>query len=374
MKLLSISRAVGIGLLCLSPLAQAEIALDDILGFKVSFEGLVQADRTQYSDDVATLINDSELRRAELILKGKKGDLDWVVGYDASTRNDKWLDVNARYKVSSKLGVQAGQYKQPNSLEELSSTRHNDFIVKSMATQTFAVARRVGANASWQDTSWTLTGGWFGREITDGGGTGAGYGARATWAPFNDDGSILHFGLSAVSHDTNLDQMRYRARPGMDMSTTPRLIDSGTLRNTDRVRSVGIESFWVNGPFKLQGEYFDGRASRIGMTPDYNADGWYVSGMWNLTGETWGYRGGVINTNKPAHPSGMWQVGLRYEGMNLNDGVVRGGEEKNLTVGINWYARKNFKFSLNYVRADVTRGNGLKDKPTALEGRLQLHW
>lgn len=373
MQTRTLRSAIGLALAVLAPQVHAEIALDEILGYKVTFEGLIQADRTQYSDDVTALVDKSELRRAELVLKGKKGDFDWTVGYDASTRNDKWLDVNAKYKVNSKLTVQAGQFKQPNSQEELSSTKNNDFIVKAMATQAFAVARRVGAGVSWQESAWSLTGSWFGREITDGGGTGAGYGGRFAWAPINDDGRLLHLGLSAVSYDTNADLARIRARPGMDMSTTPRLIDSGNLVNSDKITSYGLESIWVGGPFKLQGEYYDSTVSRDGR-PDFSGDGWYVSGVWNVTGETWSYKGGIIGTNHPAHPSGMWQVGVRYEGMNLNDGLVKGGEEKNLTVGVNWYARKNFKFSLNYVRADVTKGNGTSDKPNAIEGRAQFFW
>src|SRR3546814_8615559 len=47
--------------------------------------------------------------------------------------------------------IQAGQFKQPNSLEELSSTKNNDFISKAMVTNTFAVARRLGVGAGYGD-------------------------------------------------------------------------------------------------------------------------------------------------------------------------------------------------------------------------------
>ena len=37
------------------------------------------------------------------------------------------------------------------------------------------------------------------------------------------------------------------------------------------------------------------------MTRDnYTSDGFYVSGLWNITGETWGYKGGVPTTGKPS--------------------------------------------------------------------------
>ena len=45
--------------------------------------------------------------------------------------------------------MQVGQFKQPNSLEELSSTKNNDFISKAMVTNTFGVARRLGGAYSY---------------------------------------------------------------------------------------------------------------------------------------------------------------------------------------------------------------------------------
>ena len=364
---------LAVAMLAAAPLAHADFSLGDVLGYSVTFEGLVQADRTQYNEDITPLIDKGEVRRAELVLKGKKGNFDWVVGYDVSKRNDKFLDVNGHYKFSSKLSARVGQYKQPNSMEELSSTKNNDFIVKAMATQAFAVSRRQGASLTWQDTQWMATAGWFGREITNGGSTGAGYGGRFAYAPILQDGNIVHLGVSAISNDTNRDQDRIRARPGFDMSTTPRLIDSGTFNDADKRTTYGVEAGWVRGPFKLQAEYFDSTVRRITHT-DYNADSWYVSGVWNITGETWGYKDGTFANNSPVHTIGMWQLGARYEKLDLNDGLVRGGDERNFTIGVNYYALRNFKFSLNYVRADATKGSGISDKPNAIEGRAQLFW
>jgi phosphate-selective porin OprO/OprP len=54
-----------------------------------------------------------------------------VVGYDAKA--DKFLDTNVKYKLLGNANhfLQLGQFKQPNSLEELSSTKNNDFISKA---------------------------------------------------------------------------------------------------------------------------------------------------------------------------------------------------------------------------------------------------
>ena len=83
--------------------AQADVAIDVIGGYEVSFSGLVQADGNWFNNDVVDLNGSSgingkdsefELRRAELVLSGKGTLFDWVMGYDAKA--DKWLDVNLK--------------------------------------------------------------------------------------------------------------------------------------------------------------------------------------------------------------------------------------------------------------------------------------
>ena len=47
------------------------------------------------------------------------------------------------------------------------------------------------------------------------------------------------------------------------------------------------------------------------------------------------------------------------------------------TVGVNWYWRKNAKLMLNYVDVSSRRpldGGTVRDNPSILEARAQLHW
>jgi len=365
------------------PAAHAEIAIDTIAGSDVSFEGLLQTDAYWYDSDFIDLDADAGdgldadfgLRRAEFGLKGKgPGNIEWALGYDASG-DGKFLDAFARYKLGGdgNLAIQVGQFKQPNSLEELSSSKNNDFISKAMATNTFAVSRRLGVGASYGDGNWGISGSVFGRELTRDRAHGSGYGARGFWAPVNDKGNIVHLGLSYADYDTDADTLRYRARPDADLSN--RLIDTGNLVDTDRIGTVGVEGLWVHGPVKLQAEYMSSRVSRYGTgSQDFTATGGYVSGLWNLTGETWGYKSGTPTTALPDDPaSGMWQLGLRYDTMDLDDAGVAGGTMDTLTVGVNWYLRSNFKLMLDYVKASSDR-RGVSDDPGIVEARAQFFW
>ena len=397
-----------------APAAHAEIALDVIANSEVSFEGLVQADGNWFHSDFANLNNDGpdgrdadfEMRRAELVLKGKgPGNIEWVMGYDAKA--DKWLDVNAKYKIGGDANhyLQLGQFKQPNSLEELSSTKNNDFISKAAVTNTFGVARRLGAAYSYGSNDWAITASYFTRELTEHPAPtphGPGYGVRAYWAPINDKGSILHLGLSYVNYDTFADTVRWRARPDADLAGQ-RIVDTSDLKDADRIATTGVEALWVHGPVKLQGEYMKSTTDRYVAADDFSGSAGYVSAVWNITGETWGYKGGTPTTPLPDEPGrGMWQVGLRYDTIDLNDGSVvagkpagvLGGEMDTWTLGVNWYVRSNFKFMLNYVKVDSSRFIGktsatyakdainnnrtfnaiVDDNPNILEARVQFYW
>jgi phosphate-selective porin OprO/OprP len=394
-------------LAALSSNAKADIFIDQIGGSEINFQGLVQADSSWYNKDIRPLdadafdgkYNDFGMRRAELILTGKgPGMWNWVVGYDA--RSDKFLDVNVQYRFTGNTSVTVGQYKQPNSLEELSSTKNNDFISKSMGTNMLGMSRRVGAKVETGNTNWGITASYFGGELTRNEtpslGNGNGFGLRGYFAPINTEGNILHLGLSYIDMEalnslTELPTAQLRVRTGADL-TPIRLIDTGVLTLSDRLKTTGAEGAFITGPFKLQSEYLTTTITRD-VAADFKGDSWYVYGLWNITGESWGYKGGTITTGLPNNPGlGMWQLGLRYDTADLNDGSVNfanplapvatgvlGGEASNWTVGLNWYWRSNFKFSANYTLVDSSKyssiaKNYVDDNPNIISFRAQLFW
>ncbi|HEY0661162.1 MAG TPA: OprO/OprP family phosphate-selective porin [Lysobacter sp.] len=386
MKLSRSTLSVALLAALAAPAAHAEITLDVIGGSEVSFEGLVQADFYKFDSDTIDYGADSssdldgddylnELRRAELVLKGKgPGNIEWVLGYDA--KDDKFLDVNAKYKFGNNANhfIQVGQFKQPGAtMEELSSTKNNDFISKSSITNSIGTPRRTGVQYNIGDANWGVTASYFSRELTRNREHGNGYSARAYWAPINEQGNVLHIGASYTDKDTDGDVIRLRARPMADMVPT-RFVDTGNLNRSDRNNVIGAEALWITGPVKVQAEYMTTDVKRYGTAQDFSGDGFYVSGLWNVTGETWGYKAGVPTTGLPDNPAaGMWQLGLRYDTIDLTDGAVVGGEMDSWTAGVNWYWRSNFKFMLNYVQVKQEKG-ALNDDPNILEARMQFYW
>src|SRR5690606_18708152 len=160
---------------------------------------------------------------------------------------------------------------------------------------------------------------------------------RGYWAPINEKGRILHVGVSHAGYDTDADTLRLRVRPGADMAN--RLVDTGNMTDADRIATTGLEGLWVNGPVKLQAEYMRSEVERYrpGASNVTGSSG-YVSALWNAPGESWGYKNGVPTTGLPASPgTGMWQGGLRYDTIDLDDSGVPGGTMDALTAGVNLY-------------------------------------
>jgi phosphate-selective porin OprO/OprP len=59
---------------------------------------------------------------------------------------------------------------------------------------------------------------------------------------------------------------------------------------------------------------------------------------------------------------GAWQVGVRYNYLDLNDSGINGGILHNVTAGVNWFLNPNMKVQYNYIAThrDVvgTAGDG----------------
>ncbi len=170
--------------------------------------------------------------------------------------------------------------------------------------------------------------------------------------------------------------VRLRDRPELRVDST-RLIDTGSI-DADHVFSVGAEFGAQYRNFYLQSEYFrfglDRRGASSLANPVFN--GWYVQGSWIVTGENRRYvvANGAFAAPRPFTPftakggSGAWEIAARYSRTNLNfnqglagfappPGGSRGGEQSNVTLGLNWYLSSNLRVALNYLAVSINRLN-----------------
>jgi len=230
---------------------------------------------------------------------------------------------------------------------------------------------------------------------------------RVALAPFASTDWQAHFGLNAqyVFHTNDATggagtryPVQLRDRPELRIDGS-RLVDTGAI-DARHVSVYGAEAGLTVSNFLVEGEYFKYNIDRRNTTAtplgDPRFDGWYVQGVWVLTGENRPYNPTearfdapkmAYNFNPAAGTWGALEVAARYSDLNLNwhDGAtgaatpaggIRGGEQKIATVGLNWYLNPDIRFMLDYQHVEIDRLNsaGLQagQKYNAIALRSQL--
>ncbi|NJN14123.1 MAG: hypothetical protein HC813_00160 [Planctomycetes bacterium] len=280
--------------------------------------------------------------------------------------------------------IRVGHFKEPIGLEELTSSKSINFMERSVPTNCFApshnVGLAVGDSAFEKHMTWIL--GIFrdtdanGTQVEDG---GYQLTLRVTGLLLEnkDKGTLLHLGFSFSARDPEDNEYRVRARPNTGFGD--RLVDTGTL-TVDGVNILGFEAAFVWNSLRVQGEFFladlsdafdDG--SPLG---DATLSGFYVMAAFWLTGETHSYKSGVFGSPSPKKNFlrgsgwGAWEIAVRFDSVDLNDGLVAGGEMTTITGGLNWHLNPNTRILFNVVFADIDAVGEL----TIFQTRFQLAW
>jgi phosphate-selective porin OprO/OprP len=206
------------------------------------------------------------------------------------------------------------------------------------------------------------------------------YGGRGFWTPWFDEESngrnLLHLGVGSeyrtfnknVSATTAFDNVRVRSQGDLRNAAStldPNFADTGNFYATSQV-VLNPELAFQWGPLLVQAEYsaswFYGALPAKNVTTSLGSvfvEGGYVETLYFLTGENRFYNrqlgtfGRTIprnNANFKEGTWGAWQVGLRYDWLDLNSGtLVNGGNASNITVGLNWFLNPNARFQFNCV-------------------------
>ncbi len=220
---------------------------------------------------------------------------------------------------------------------------------------------------------------------------------RIAYRLWSDGISNVHIGASAARL---LRIAENNAAPGVHAVTLQDMpeirVDGDRLISTGPIPAKGgalwgLESVANIGSVYLQGEYYrfgferDVHCSTCVAAANPEFSGWYVQASWILTGERRAYQAIAMNNNLAtfANPRvtravsvaenawGAWEIAARYSDLDLNwnegvpgasctgqfTGCVRGGEQKVVTLGLNWYVSNNIRLMFNYLRVDVDRLN-----------------
>jgi len=344
--------------------------------YKFRINGQVMVDAAFYHDDGASLDDGVALRRARLALKGALFH-DWrfktQVGFAGNKTRVK--DAYLRYTGFKAKKITAGVFKTPFSLEDNTSSKYITFMERALPVMAFAPGRKTGLALQTRGDYWSAAGGVFGESVPadSAGGKSWGVAGRATLTPLHRQGRRFHVGGSLeYRKPDDARKVRFRTTPESDTADV-KLVDTGKIKKVDNTFKYGLEAVYTDGPWSFQGEYLNARVKRGSGRPDLDFSGWYVYGSWFITGESRSYNiaDGSFRRIKPKRSKGAWEAGMRFSSLDLNDRTVRGGEENNLTIGLNWYPNRNMRFMANYIAADVARQND-KQRINIIQFRSQI--
>jgi phosphate-selective porin OprO/OprP len=336
--------------------------------FKLKIGGRLQTDwfwsseDTRIKQDVGDQEDGVEVRRARLYFSGLiYGNVEYKLQFDFAGGEAALKDAYLALPDFPLGELQMGHFKEPFSLEELTSSKYITFLERALPNA-FAPSRNMGfmLHHVASDERMTAAIGLF--RDTDDFGEGVDDGeynvtGRVTALPIyqNKGANLLHLGAAYSCRNPD-DTIRYSQRPEAHLAH--RFVDTGTF-GADQADLVGLEAAWVDGPLSLQSEYIMAYADRPGAS-NVDFDGYYVQASYFLTGEHRNYKTSeaAFSRIKPnrnygaAGGPGAWEIAARYSGIDLNDNGVAGGQLNDVTAGLNWYLNPNTRIMWNYVHAD----------------------
>ncbi len=334
---------------------------------KLWFGGRVFVDYAFYANDTGLDLGDgARMRKARLFAQGAFGDWHFKGQYDFAGNKTKAKDVYIKYGGFRHIILTAGQFKEPFSLEELTSTRFTTFEERALAPKTFVPGRHIGVGINGYGDFWSAAAGVFGETMSGlpkGVDSNFDVTGRVTVAPFHEKGRVLHLGGDISYRRPNSTRIVHFSQQPESHVTPFRLADTGNIHNVDHFISYDLESAVVYGPVSVQGEYTRTNVnfrSDLPNAPSFS--GFYVYTSWFVTGESRPYslRKGAFGRVHPNHNFGSngWgalELAARFSQLDLEDTGVAGGKEQNVTVGVNWYPRSHVRFMFNWIHASVDR-------------------
>lgn len=392
----------------------------------VTINGVFQADAVGFSQGAASrasygdIQNGADFRRARLSAKGAiANNMNYFFQMDFAffgrpTFTDVWVEWTDLPIFGT---VRAGQWKQPFSLEVVSSFRYTTFMERSVLFQPFTPFRHLGIGfynhsedlmTTWAASYFRSGQDQFGGSLSTDGGNGAA--GRLTHLMWYDEASegrdYLHLGAGYFVNNPPRDTARFRtipeifvgefaplatagtsgqALPGV-FNGTPFFVDTGNVGNINYIHTPAVELLYVRGPFSLQSEAMVAVLDRSGA-PTAALPGMYAQVGWFLTGEHRPYDrvAGAIDRVKPfedffwvnsdcgrMYGLGAWEVAARYSYINLNDQNIRGGTLQDVTLGVNWYCNPYSKVVFNYIHSYATDRSGRESETSAYGLRTQV--
>jgi phosphate-selective porin OprO/OprP len=341
-----------------------------LLGRSYSFFGRVEADYAAYPDGVLKDDDGSDLRRLRVGLVGVLSDnLSYKSELDLTDGTNNLSDFYLKWDTSRFGSLILGNQRVAQNLSAMTGSLSQLFMEDPLPASAFSLARRLAIGHDFYLRKFGVHTVFFTRDPNNEAGK-HGAAIRVIANPVRSDGGIAHVGFSLVREKIDR-EIRYRTRPESHV-TDIRLVDTGQFNDVRYQNTLGVELAGALGSLSGRIEGFARRWEREdAMENDFF--GAYIEIGHFLTGQEFQYRNGKFVRPRIEKGSQAWEVGFRSSWVDLNDEDVRGGEQWNLGLALNYYYRQNIRVMFNVIRYDAERDEGDEDGWIA-QARIQYNW
>lgn len=305
---------------------------------------------------------------------------DWYTKIDVGFAGNKvsLKDAFAQKTWGSNM-FRAGYMLGMCSIEQSSSTNDLVFMTAANAAETFYLGRRVGITYTHsRDNYYLSAGGFCGDGLASSDKIVPGYNmtVRGVFRPLNKEGERLHVGLGGLYRKPDREKtLTYGSAcfqsNGVTYLSVPSVLEVGV----DRVKHTfqwNVEVVYLSRRYFLQGEYLSMNVQRA-EAACYQPWGAYLQGGFLIKGSFFNYDEWDALPLTPKEDKSLLLSG-RINITTLNDGLVRGGLQKDVTVGLNYYMNKYVILKLNGSVVRTEEKEGLKKTFGVLQTRLQVRF
>jgi phosphate-selective porin OprO/OprP len=271
--------------------------------------------------------------------------------------------------------IRVGQLKEPLRLEVSTSSKHllflersfavdyapifnngllvyNDFLQKRLSAQ-FGLFRNADLNKA-NDLEANR-----GYNITQ----------RITGLPVKREASFLHVGGRYSFRKPSDHSLRIRSKPEAHVAEKY-YIDTKTIEEVQHSNMINFEALYAWNAFSIQGEYLTTHVKRLAssLEKDLRFSTYYIQASHCLTGEKRKYKSSLsgLHSIRPfrnfdgQHGYGALEIAAKYSTSDLNSYTLKGGVQKDVTLGLNWYLNPLTKVVLNQVWATIENQGKLR--------------
>ena len=355
--------------------------------FSIKLGGRMHADYTNHSNtdglpSAENPVNGTQIRRGRIALSGTVyKDFDYMIEPDFANDGISMKDLFVVYHgFKSPLELTVGNQKHAMSMEIQESSNDIMFTERSLVSALTLPAfdRAIGVNLKGFGENWNVQSGIYGDAMGASANNsfndeGKGFGIRGTWAPILEKDKVLHLGanfgyrkagdLATSSVNSGAPRFRYRTTNMSNLS----IVDTHNISDLDDVKTGILELSGMYGPLSFQSEFAKSDVSRK-TNDDVSFSAWYAQVGYTLTGESRTYKGsdGEFKRLVPKNNFsldkgtwGAWEVAARYDSIDLEDGIVSGGEAKRISLSLNWYLNEDVRLLAGYTKAFDLDGGAL---------------